>query len=389
MRPAGAVHFRLFGLGMDLLREGLKKENVAHKTGSYRHGGNSLEDFSRFNLQQRPIIDFSTSLNPLGIPPVITDHWPELINGVKDYPSIEGEGIIEYYRTRFGLAGKNILAGNGSTEMIYLIFRSLRFRQVVILTPSFHDYERSAILSGANVIKLPILNDGQSFGFDIMKLTEALKISDAVWIGRPNNPTANLFSKEVINDLAACFPDKWFIIDEAFMQFVTNWEEETFIKGERKPNVIVIHSLTKFYALAGLRMGGFIAHPDIISKVRNSKEPWTVNGVADRAAILLKGCDEYELETRTYISKERERIIEKLKKINGVIPFPSITNFILCRWTGTGDLDDLQRHLLSNAVYVRDCRNFSGLEDNYFRIGLRTSEENDRLISVISNFRGE
>jgi threonine-phosphate decarboxylase len=358
---------------------------MANQIETYRHGGNPSRDLSRFDLQQRSIIDFSTSLNPLGIPPVIADHWPDLIKGVKDYPSVKGEGIAGYYRTRFGLSDKNILAGNGSTEIIYLIPRSLRLKQVVVLTPSFHDYERAAVLSGAKAIRVPLLNEGSSFGIDMESLVKALKISDAVWLARPNNPTANLFPKEMINDLASGFPDKLFIIDEAFMQFSDNWEEESFITGDRIPNMIVIHSLTKFYALAGLRMGGLIGHEDVISKIGNSKEPWTINGVADRAALLLKECEGYESESRAYVSRERDRIIKRLQEIDGIMPFPSTTNFILCRWTGSRSLDDLQRHLLANGMYVRDCRNFPGLEDNYFRIGLRIPEENDQLISLVSS----
>jgi len=375
-------------LGLGVLREELKRKYMANQIETYRHGGNPSGDLSRFNLQPRSVIDFSTSLNPLGAPPVITDHWPELIDAVKEYPSIEGDGITDFYRTRFGLSDKNILAGNGSTEIIYLIPRSLRLKQVVILTPSFHDYERAALLSGAKVIRVPLLNDGSSFRIDMERLVEALKISDAVWLAMPNNPTADLFPKEMINVLASGFPDKWFIIDEAFIQFSDNWEEEGFITGEMKPNMLVIHSLTKFYALAGLRMGGLIGHEDVISRIRKSKEPWTINGVADRAALLLKECEGYERESRAYVSRERDRIIKRLKASDGIMPFPSTTNFILCRWTGTRDLDDLQRHLLANGMYVRDCRNFPGLKDNYFRIGLRTREENDQLTSLISSYPG-
>ncbi len=354
---------------------------------TYRHGGNPSYDLSRFNLQQRSVIDFSASLNPLGAPPVIIEHWPELIQGIKDYPSIEGKGIIEYYRSKFGLSDGNILAGNGSTEIIYLISRYLRLKNVVILAPSYHDYERASVLSGAKVIRIPLLNEGSSFGIDMQRLVEALKISDALWLGRPNNPTADLFPKDMINNLASGFPDKWFIIDEAFVQFLDNWEEETFITGHIKPNIMVVHSLTKLYGLGGLRMGGLIAHAEIISRLKRTKEPWTINGVADRAGLLLKECQDYESESRAYVSHERNKVIKGLQRTVGVIPFSSTTNFILCHWIGTGDLDDLLRHLLVNGTYVRDCRNFPGLEDNFFRIGLRTSAENNKLISIISSYK--
>ena len=359
---------------------------MVYHTDTYRHGGNPSGDLSRFGLRQRQVIDFSTSLNPLGPPPIIIDKWPDLIEGIKDYPSVEGEGISEYYRDKFGLADENIMAGNGSTEFIYLIPRSLGLRRVIIPFPSFHDYERSVLLSGAEVTRLPFIKGDRSPGIDQERLVEHLKSSDALWIGRPNNPTSDLLPKDLINNLASKFPDKWFIIDEAFIQFLEGWEEESFITGMMKPNILVVHSLTKFYALAGLRLGGLIGNGDILSRIRILKEPWTVNGVADRAALLLKECEDYEENTRAFVSRERDRIFKRLKETEGVSAFPSSANFVLCRWTATKELDDLLRHLLLNGMYVRDCRNFPGLEDNFFRIGLRSSHENDKLISAISSY---
>lgn len=323
------------------------------------------------------------ALIPLGMPPVIMEHWPELLDAARDYPSVEGEGIVSLYGDRFGIPLENILAGNGSTELIYLLPRVLRPGRVLIISPSFNDYYRASVFAGADVM-LFLMSDKNSFSdIDPAALTDACKGVDAVWIGRPNNPTGTMLPRVVLKDLCHAFPDKWFILDEAFIQFTDKWEEETFMFGKKTANLIVIHSLTKFYGLAGLRMGGVIGHEDIISRIRTLKEPWTINGIADRAAPMLMECGDYESETRAYISAERERIIKRLNRLKGIEVFPSKTNFFLCRWTRTEDLDDLLIHLLNNGLYVRDCRNFPVLKANYFRIGLRTSEENERLVSVI------
>jgi len=362
------------------------KDKNAHSSDGYCHGGDPSKDLTRFGLPKRTVIDFSTSLNPLGIPQIIKDHWSELIETVRDYPTIDGDGISDFYMDRFGIPPGNILAGNGSTEVIYLLSRVLQPGRVIIFTPSFHDYHRASVLVGADVVRI-LLSDKNGFSsINAGILADACKCVDAVWIGRPNNPTGTLLPREILINLACRFPDKWFIIDEAFIQFTDNWKEESFIFGERPPNMIIIHSLTKYYALAGLRMGCVIGHKDLISRIRASKEPWTINGVADRVALLLRECAEYESKTRIFISRERNRIRKKLEGIEGIKPFPSSTNFILCRWKRTGELDDLLNHLLKNGIYVRDCRNFPGLEDNYFRIGLRNSGENDQLISLISSY---
>jgi threonine-phosphate decarboxylase len=355
----------------------------------YRHGGNPLMDMSRFGLPNRTVTDFSTSLNPLGIPPVIKDHWTELVESVSDYPTIEGDGIAGFYRDRFGVQPEYVLAGNGSTEAMYLLARVLHPDRVLVVIPSYHDYYRASVLSDADVVWLPLSHKNGFSSLNTEVLSNACKGVDAIWIGRPNNPTGSLLPREVLSDISHRFSDKWFILDEAFIQFADNWEEECFLLGKRPANMIIIHSLTKFYGIAGLRMGGLIGPGDLISRIRRSKEPWTINGVAERVATLLMECSEYEAETRSYISCERERIVKRIEEIDGIRTFMSSVNFILCRWERTGDLDDLFKHLLSNGVYVRDCRNFPGLEGNYFRIGLRTSAEDDQLISIISSFSGK
>jgi threonine-phosphate decarboxylase len=354
----------------------------------YLHGGVPRSDLARLGLSERTILDFSVNLNFLGPPEIIRERWGELWEATENYPSVEGDGIAMFYREKFGVCSENFLSGNGSTEMIYLVPRVLGINRVAIITPSYHDYERASILAGAGVKRLPLLI-AQEFSCPEMEtLADSLKGADAIWIGRPNNPTGTLFPKEFLLELAGKFEEKLFIVDEAFIQFVDGWEDESFLVEKVKPNILVIHSLTKFYAIAGLRLGGVKGPEGIISRMRAAKEPWTVNGVADRIAPLLLECPDYEKKTRLITAKERERIFVGLKALSGVRAFPPSANFILCQWTRTKDLDDLIRHLLSNGIYIRDCRNFPGLEDNLFRVGLRSPEENDQLISLICNYSG-
>ena len=350
----------------------------------HRHGGDPEADFHRFGLPEKPVKDFSVNLNPLGPPGIILDQWMDLFGAVEGYPSVEGVGVAGYYKKRFGIPGENVLAANGSTEMIYLIPRVLRFKKVAIVTPSFHDYERASLAAGAEVSTVP-LSMANDFELPALtKIAEILRHNDAVWIGRPNNPTGGLFLKEHILELAEMFPEKWFIVDEAFIQFVEDWEEKTLLKGNCLPNILVLHSLTKFYALAGLRIGALIGDKELIARLRKNKEPWTVNGIADRVAPLLSDCEGYEQQTMSLVSRERVRIYRQLYKLTRVRPFPSTVNFFLCQWKGSEDLDDLIRHLLENGIYIRDCRNFTGLERGFFRFGIRSVEDNDRLLGLLA-----
>ncbi|MGM0427639.1 MAG: threonine-phosphate decarboxylase CobD [Thermodesulfobacteriota bacterium] len=355
------------------------------KQRQYRHGGTPELDMRRLGMPMGPVLDFSVNLNPLGPPAVIREKWPELLSGVADYPSMHGKGVAYYYQSALNISPWNFLAGNGSTEMIYLLPRVLEFKHVAIITPSYHDYERASLLAGSTVIRVPLCVHGGRVTLPQDRLMEILTPADALWIGRPNNPTGDLFSKQLILDLADRFPRKWFIVDEAFIQFTDNWKTRSFLTDPPRSNILVLHSLTKFFAIAGLRLGGIMGDQGIVARLKAAKEPWSINGIAERVGGLLADCGHYEDETRAIIREESKRVYNRLQAMEGIIPCSPSANYLLCQWVKTDDLDDLLRHLLSHQVCVRDCRNFPGLETNFFRIGLRTVTENDRLLSLLAS----
>jgi threonine-phosphate decarboxylase len=269
--------------------------------------------------------------------------------------------------------------------MIYLLPRALGLKKIVVAVPSYHDYTRASILSGAEVVSYPLGFSSTSVWTKTEGITDLLKGAEAVWLGNPNNPTGSLLPKDALVDLAARFPEKWIIMDEAFMDFVEERAEASLVQSPFRPNILVIHSLTKFYALAGVRLGGVFGHPSAISRIQEVKEPWTVNGMAEKMAPLLLRCADYEQETRALIKQERIRMLRALGVLQGITAYPSAANFILCQWHCTDDLDDLLRHLLSQGLYVRDCRNFHGLDGNYFRLAIRSPAENDQLLESIAS----
>lgn len=351
----------------------------------YRHGGNPKSDLLRFGLPNRSILDFSVNLNSLGPPAIIKNQWMHLFRAVEAYPSVAGDGISNFYQNRFDLGPENILAANGSTEMIYLVPRALQLRNAAIFTPSFHDYTRASLLAGASVCTYPLSLEHEFAFPEMHQVAEILEDADALWIGRPNNPTGGLIAKQDVLGLAEQSPQTWFIVDEAFIQFVNGWEQKTLLMETLPPNVIVLHSLTKFYALAGLRMGAVVASDEVILRLRKSKEPWTVNGIADKIAPILLKCNDYEQETHISVTRERDRVFQRLLEIKGIHSFASSANFFLCQWCANEDLDHLIHYLLTKGVYVRDCRNFPGLEAGFFRFGLRSTADNELLIDALAS----
>ncbi len=344
----------------------------------HKHGGSARKIFTEDGGE---LLDFSVNVSPMS-PPIGILSIEDF--ALQSYPSIDGRGIKEFYQQKFSLASYTILSLNGAIEGIYLIPRALALQRVMLLSPSFYEYERAAKIAGAEIVSVPL--DAEK-GFrlpGIEVLAHALRNADALFAANPNNPTGTAVPPEIIMALASRFPDKWFIIDEAFIQFTPAFPDNSLMgKVMALKNVIVVHSLTKFYALPGLRLGAVIAHPEVISRLLDYKEPWTVNAVAESVAVRLLECGAYEESLRTMIFSERERMEASLSMLDGMNLAGGAANFFLAQWNRGCSLDDLLVYLKSQGIHVRDCRNFSGLEVNYFRFAIRTPIENSRLLDSL------
>jgi threonine-phosphate decarboxylase len=350
------------------------------------HGGDPEREMQRLGLAPRPVLDFSVNLSPLGVPEEIKSIWNDLSGEIESYPTVDGRGVVRYYERRFGLDPAQILAGNGSTESIYLAPRALGLRKVVVINPSFHDYTRASQVAGAELVPLELEASAGFAAPDISVLKKALARGDGLFVGNPNNPTSTVFPRELLLELAENFPSKWLLVDEAFVQFLDQPDTISLIKQEPPlANILVFHSLTKFFALPGLRLGGVVGHPDSISRLRHLKEPWSVNRIAEKVALKLIDCGDYEKELANLIRQERPRVFNTLKRIAGFQPFEPAANFLLARWTLTDELDDFLHFMMRSGIHLRDCRNFPGLEDNYFRMAIRSPGENDRVLSLMQD----
>ena len=350
------------------------------------HGGDPERELKRLGLSPRRVLDFSVNVSPLGVPEEVKAIWNDLFKEIESYPTVDGRGVVHYYEKRFGLDPARILAGNGSTEFIYLAPRSLGLRKVVVINPSFHDYTRASLAAGAELISVELKASAGFAPPDISLLEEALAGCDGLFVGNPNNPTGTVFPRQLLLDLAAAFPSKWLLVDEAFVQFLDQPDTISLIKEQPPPaNILVFHSLTKFFALPGLRLGAVVGHPDIISRLRQLKQPWSVNRIAEKVAVKLIDCADYEERVGGLIRRERPRVFHRLKENDAFQPFEPAANFLLARWRQTEELDDFLLFMMRSGIHLRDCRNFPGLEDNYFRMAIRLPEENDRVLSLMQD----
>ena len=344
----------------------------------HKHGGVAKKSLTE---DGREILDFSVNISPI-FPPIALLSIVDF--ALQSYPSIDGRGIKEYYQKKFTLSTSMILSLNGAIEGIYLLPRALELRRIMLLSPSFYEYERAAKIAGAQIVSVPLEAEKGFRLPGIEVLADALIHADAFFAANPNNPTGTEVPPEIIMALASRFPDKWFIVDEAFIQFTPEFPDNSLMgKVLALKNVIVLHSLTKFYALPGLRLGALIAHPEVITRLLDYKEPWTVNAIAESVAVKLLECGAYEESLLAMIVSERERMKVSLTKLDGIRLAGGAANFFLAQWNKGCSLDHLLVYLKNQGIHVRDCRNFFGLEVNYFRFAVRTPLENNRFLDTM------
>lgn len=342
---------------------------------AFQHGGNIYEMEKKF---KRGFLDFSANINPLGVPLGLKKLLYKNFQRAFNYPDINTENVTCKIAQYWRIKKENILVGNGSVELIYLIISAFNPKTALISSPSFSEYERAARNVNAR-IKFIKLREKENFRLN----PSGLCTSDMLFLCNPNNPTGNFVLSDcrIIEKLS----NKLTVIDEAFMDFLPDEKKHTLIgRTQTDKRIIVLRTFTKFFALAGLRIGYLVAHRDIIAKLRKYQIPWSVNFFAQLAAELILGDKEYIDDTRQLIEKERRFLIDTLLGTKNLVPFPSVTNFLLVKINNKNLTSSmLSKRLIGEGILIRDCANFRGLSNKFIRIAIRSHRENVRLIKAL------
>ena len=262
------------------------------------------------------VLDFSASVNPLGPPRAALDAYHASVADIASYPPAYSQHLEAALAGWLGVEPGWVLAGNGTTQLIYLLARVLKPRLPVIVTPTFSEIANSLIIEG---IEPRALNTTGDCNFQLYP-EAAIKYlrdgADAIFIGRPNSPTGTIVTMDEAAEIAAACErrDSWCVFDEAFIDFVQDARSSVAF-AEKNRKIIVLRSLTKIFALPGLRIGCVVGHPDTIGLLREAIEPWSVNVVADRVTrACLDVAEEFVRETRQFVSVEVARIVDALSQ---------------------------------------------------------------------------
>ena len=339
----------------------------------FEHGGNIYEDNGNW-------LDFSANINPLGLTDNIRRAIGENIENVVHYPDPKNRELMEAVSKAYDISEESVILGNGASELIYLFFSVMRFQKVLIIAPSYGDYERAAISAGAKV-EFFYLKPGENFDIDWRKLEDMSKNFDCMVLASPNNPTGNLIKAEKIEKfMERTLGGPFIFMDESFMDFVEDKERyETLKIAACSPRLITIRSLTKFYALPGLRLGFGVTGKNLVAKLNAAKDVWNVNLLAAKAGAVALKDEEYKRNSLSCLKSEREFMKEKLREL-GIKFFEPTVNFILLEFENEEVSAKIREGLKSRNILVRNCENFMTLDSRYIRIAIKNRWDNEKLI---------
>lgn len=347
------------------------------------HGGNIEELTRKYNLDKEKLIDFSANINPLGLNQNVKKTIIEAIEEINIYPD------ITYYNLKKSISSYEkinldyLTLGNGAAEVIFNLVRAISPKKALLPAPTFGEYEE-ALLSVNSKIEYYMLKEGNNWDIDIDMLDKINEEIDMIFICNPNNPTGKLTEKNLLIEILEKAKDYNCVvaIDESFLDFVKENEDYTLINYiEDYKNLFIIKSLTKFFAMPGLRIGyGITYDKTLINKINSISVPWNINVLAEKSAIKALEEKDYINDTINYIENEKDRFYYELCKFNDLKVFKPSVNYIMFKVKK--DID-LKEEMMKENIIIRSCSNYIGLDNKYYRVAVRKREENKRFIDIL------
>ena len=357
----------------------MKNKMSSAQTTTTGHGGNVHGLARQMGLDITGLLDFSANINPLGPPewlrPLISREVANLVH----YPDPYASALVSAIAALYQVDEETVIVANGTTELLYQLPKLLGRAQALIPCPSYIDYAKVMELAGMTVRPF-LLTAERGFALDPQELAPLLTGGELVVIGTPNNPTGALVDPDQIIALAQDHPATLFMVDEAFLDFVAGGRSVALAAD----NIMTLHSLTKFYAIPGLRLGFGIFPLPIARLLREHLPPWTVNTLAQAVGVRALADQEYGEQSRALCRELRTEFIRELRQIPALQVFDSAANYLLLRLRDGSDARTLAGHLLERRIMIRTCANYVGLDASYFRIAVRTEKENSLLLQALS-----
>lgn len=351
------------------------------------HGADINSAAELYGLEADKIIDFSSNINPF-----IVESMDKIVaagvENLQKYPDIKYRRLRKNIADYLRVEDSYIIPGNGATEIIYLLMRNLSGR-LAIINPTFSEYRKGAEIAGLSVVDF-VMDWKKDFKLDLDEIYRRKDEFDSIFICNPNNPDGSVREIKKLLEFAEK-EGKLLIVDETFIEFADSEKDRSLVNMvEKSKNLFIIRAVTKFFGIPGIRLGyGISSNRELLQKMYDEKEPWTINSFADSASDFIFKEDEYIRKSKEYFSKERVCMINEINKIDGIKAFNSDANFILVRFENRNVLDVKENLLKRAGLLIRDASNFIGLDSSFARVAIKNHEQNTVLVDALRSVLGE
>ena len=342
----------------------------------YEHGGETYD--------KEVTLDFSANINPFGLPEGVKKALVKGMDTFHVYPDQHCVKLREDLADKLVIGDKHLIIGNGASDIIFRICFALKPGKALLPAPTFSEYEKALRTAGCD-IDYYYLKEEDKFCLTeefIKSLTEDL---DIVFLCNPNNPVGNILEKELVKKiLQVCkMKDIFLVMDECFLDFTSHHPSDSllaYIKENEK--LLILKAFTKFYAMAGLRLGyGICGDRALIKAMEHAGPSWNVSIPAQIAGSAALKEEAYEAATYDWLLKERTFLYEGLLNLELTVYKPS-ANYIFFKGT-----EKLYEEMLEKGILLRQCANYRGLSGEYYRIAVKTRKENEQLLKAIKEWR--
>ena len=350
------------------------------------HGGGVDRAMCELGLTREQICDFSASINPLGVPAEVLLALQEALARINDYPELAAASLCRDLADYYRLPPENLLPGSGSTELIYLLPRVLRPRRALLIQPCFSEYAPALQQVGCRIDHL-CLQPEDNFEFSVERVLAARRAdTDLLLLANPGNPSGIGIPTQNLLELADQLGSCRLLVDEAFVDFCPG--RSVLNRVAAYPNLLVLRSLTKFYAIPGLRAGYLAGPATDVARLAAEREPWTLSNLAIAAAKACLTADEFRHRTLHLIPQLRSDLLRQLELL-GFRVFPGEANYLLCRLPeNLPPATEIAKRLRPQGLLVRSCIDFTALDERYLRLAVLGGEQNRRLLQALRELAG-
>lgn len=354
----------------------------------FLHGGDLDAISHTYAIPRDQIIDFSGNINPLGISPLAKKEMAGNLDLISTYPDRNYTSLRQSISDYVGAQAEHIIVGNGSTELISLMIQMKAPKELLIIGPTYSEYEREASLIGSHIQYVP-LDEKRDFKLDTAKLVEQLTASiDMLIICNPNNPTSTCIPvSELKIILDKCKENEIFVmIDETYIEFVEDIKSIAATSLIPKyDNLFVLRGISKFFSAPGLRLGyGMSSNMDLLDHMNRHKNPWTTNILASFGTEAMLRDTEYINKTKALFNEERNYIYKELSSWKNIKVYKPEANFVLFKLldpdkTGYEIFDSM----IKNKMLIRDASSFPFLNERFLRFCFLMPKQNQALLKAL------